>query len=410
MRRLLVLVVVAVAAAACGESGDDPGTGQLADESDGGVGAEIDDPGQGSTSDTEEADGTEVEEDAATDAEEVAATDANGSAAEAEEYAAAIASAVLNDDGGPDANEAEARCVGDAVVEQMGLEWVKGLGDPVEAGAVFVDGNPEVETARAGGLAEALVVCVPAISTVVATSLSDASGIELTDAEIDCMAKAAQGVTVTMLADALVDESPSPFVVGIGEAEDVARKFVACTPAVAEFYRSAVLEGIDLAQGEEAEVDEPFVDCVLAMVNDELMVPIIATTISGLGGVGGLVALIQWVAVESQTCAATRAITALDEVAGSYILQGTNPGRPNLGYSGEVQLVLAGDGTLDVTWVIGDSEFTGSATLREGALDTTFSAPVQGTGLWRLTEEGTLVGRWGETGSDETGTEVWVPT
>jgi hypothetical protein len=101
---------------------------------------------------------------------------------------------------------------------------------------------------------------------------------------------------------------------------------------------------------------------------------------------------------------------ALAELAGQYVIHGTNPSGQQ--YEGRAAIKSA-DGVYQVVWKIAERKHVGTGILK-GEL---FSVVYQATGrgqrpgvvVYEVQADGSLVGVWVGLGRTETGTERWRP-
>ena len=89
---------------------------------------------------------------------------------------------------------------------------------------------------------------------------------------------------VTIMAGALSDEFPSAFIISEDDALGVAQGMLKCSPAIGEFWRSGLIEGIDLARELGAEPDDTVEQCALSLFDDELLGNFLAAVLRGDAG------------------------------------------------------------------------------------------------------------------------------
>ena len=101
-------------------------------------------------------------------------------------------------------------------------------------------------------------------------------------------------------------------------------------------------------------------------------------------------------------------LSALAGVEGSYACRGTNPdGSP---YSGTVEITQHGEGYL-VAWSIGGSGYSGTGIFSENQLSASWGVKGSEYGIvvYKLENDGRLVGKWLNPSSVKYGTETLTP-
>lgn len=406
MHRLALVVCMGLAAAACGSGGEPtPGADTAATAGDDQA-VDAPAPSSTSTSTTTTSTTTTTTTALAPDGDE---PDEVTVTTTADEYVAILGKAiVLADDDFFGDDVAQAACLAEGVVAAVGVDHLRTIGDGDAVAAWFIDvPDAQFDEATAIGLGQALVDCMPLARELVAGELLGGSDQELSPEAHACVVDALEEATVLLIAEAFSAEL-LPLGLSFEEAEGVVAEILRCTPAVGDIFRDAILEGIALGeQLSGTEAPPAFVDCALRLIEDEVLGPLLRSTIMGTGRFEAQ-QLTQWIMVEAQTCWPPLPIVDIADVVGEYIVQGVNPGPPGTPYVGALT-IAEGLGGISVMWDLG-VVYTGRGELTpDGRLRVEFAQPVPGSGEWHLTQPGALVGWWAETGSEVTGTEVWTP-
>ncbi len=93
--------------------------------------------------------------------------------------------------------------------------------------------------------------------------------------------------------------------------------------------------------------------------------------------------------------------------ARDFRVQGTDLGGGGA-YTGRVSAEVIGN-TVKVTWVVGNSRYTGTGVLDGDWLAVYFTGPTTGVALYRVDDRGAFHGKWTTAGSTQVGTEDWIP-